>query len=137
MMKKLFYLFAILVLTISLVSCAAKNPNPSNNNTNSPTENAIAYTKEFSYLPSYNGIKSATTYTPTNAKEPLATAKYLIQNTTDTKVFEDYETILKEDGWTITQEEKVISFSAKKDTHLANISIQISGKDVMLTVQSK
>ena len=107
----------------------AKKPTPAN-------VDATAYTKEFIYLPSYHWIQ-ATEYTPATAEEPLAKAKYLVHNTTDTQVYNAYKAILIKDGWTITQEVAVISFSAEKETHLANISISISEKNVMLTVQSK
>lgn len=125
----------ILILSVSLVACSAKNPNLSNNgNANTPADSK--YTKEFTYLPSYNGAQS-TEFTPATTKEPLAKARYIIKNTTDVKAYEDYEDILKKEGWTITKEERVINFSVKKDTHTANISLQISGNDVILTVQSK
>ena len=104
----------------------------------SKTNNAIAsaYTKEFTYLPSYHWVQ-AFEYTPATEKEPFAKAKYLIHNTTDTQVHEGYQAILINDGWTITQETKVITFSAKKDIHLANISISSSDEGIILTVQSK
>ncbi|WP_407306803.1 hypothetical protein [Desulfosporosinus sp. SB140] len=133
--KKLLYFLTLLILLVPLVSCGAKNPQ-ANNNANTSTDSKITYTKEFSYLPSYYGANS-TTYTPSNAKESLAKATYIIQNTKDTKVFEDYEALFKKDGWTITQEQPVASFSAKKGNHSANILIQIFGSDVKLTIQSK
>jgi len=124
-MKRVFYLFTILVISVSLVACGAKNPNPSNN---TPT----------AYLPSYNGVQS-TEYTPATTKEPLSKSKFTVKNTTDVKVYEDYIASFKKDGWTITQEQKVASFSAKKDAHIANILISTltTNKDVLLTVQSK
>lgn len=136
-MKKLLYCLTLLILLVPLVSCGTKNPSQTNNDgTSISADNKITYTKEFTYLPSYNGVQS-TKYTPANTKQPLAKAQYTIKNTQDAKVFEDYETILKKDGWTITQEVKVISFSAKKENHLVNVSIQIFGNDVILTVESK
>ncbi|TGE31958.1 hypothetical protein [Desulfosporosinus sp. Sb-LF] len=98
--------------------------------------NTTAYTKEFTYLPSYHWVQS-TEYTPSTTEETLAKAKYLIHNTKDTQVYEAYKAILIKDGWTITKETAVINFSAKKDTHIAHISFSISDKDVLLTVQSK
>ncbi|HEY8911299.1 MAG TPA: hypothetical protein VIM51_13630 [Desulfosporosinus sp.] len=100
------------------------------------TSNAPAYTKEFTYLPSYHWAQ-ATEFTPATNGEPFAKAKYLIHNTTDSQVYEAYQAILIKDGWTITQETKVITFSATKETHSANISISASNEGIMLTVQSK
>lgn len=128
-MKKLIYIFAIMVISISLVSCGVKGSN------SAASDIKITYTKELSYLPSYNGMQSAQ-YTPAS-KKALATEKYTIKNTTDTKVYEDYESILKNDGWTITKDQKYFAISAKKDTHMANIIIQKNGKDVILMIISK
>lgn len=139
-MKKTIYLFTILVLIISLVACGAKKPSPVTNNPAviNPPDNKITYTKEIPYMPSYAGMKS-TEFNPATTKEPLAKAIYAIKNTTDVKVFEDYEAILKKEGWTITKEQKAASFSAKKDTRIANISISTltTNKDVLLTIQTK
>lgn len=98
--------------------------------------NTTAYTKEFTYLPSYHWVQ-ATEYTPATDKEPFAQAKYLIHNVSDTQVFDSYQAILINDGWTITEETRVITFSAKKDIHLANISITSTNEGIMLIVQSK
>ncbi|MGC7869947.1 hypothetical protein ACPUYX_00295 [Desulfosporosinus sp. SYSU MS00001] len=139
-MKKARYCLMVLMILTTAVSCGTKNPITTTNNaakTSSNSSNAITYTEEFSYLPAYNGVKSAVSYKPASTTQPLGEATYLIQNTKDTKVFEDYEALLKKNGWTITQEKQVISFSAKKQDHVANISVSIFGTGVILTVQSK
>jgi hypothetical protein len=133
-MKKFFYILTVIIISLSLASCGTKSPSNTAGNTK------ITYTKELTYFPSYNGINSgvkSTQFTPATKKAPFATAKYTIPNTTDTKVYDDYETMLKRDGWTITKEQKYFGISAKKDTHMANILIQKSGKDVILVVISK
>jgi hypothetical protein len=79
----------------------------------------------------------ATTFTAATKKAPMATVKYTIKNTTDTKVYNSYESILKNAGWTITKGNKYFSISSKKDKHIANIIIQKSGKDIILVVVSK
>jgi len=100
------------------------------------TKVATAYTKEFTYLPSYHWIQ-ATEYTPATLEEPFGEAKYLINNTKDTPVYVAYRDILIKDGWAITDEMAVTRFSANKDTHIANIWIIISDNDVILNVRSK
>jgi len=142
-MKKLIYIPMILALSISFVACGAKAPiNANKATTNAPVkaeaETKITYTKELKYIPSYTGIKLAK-YTAASKKAPFAIAKYTIKNTVDTKVFQDYQIILKKDGWTITQAKKSYSISAKKGTHIANIMIQKSGKgkDIILMIISK
>jgi predicted small lipoprotein YifL len=134
-MKKLIYCVTLLLILISIVSCGSKAPSAGSNSANN-TNNAITYSKELTYLPTYHDVKS-TAFTPASAAQPLSKATYIIPNTTDTKVFNDYEAIFKKDGWTITQEEKVVSFSAKKQDHVANISIAIIENNVRVIVQSK
>ncbi|MDQ7093870.1 hypothetical protein REC12_09720 [Desulfosporosinus sp. PR] len=138
MLKKLLYFLTLSILLVALVSCGTNNPGQTNTNTNTntSTDNKITYTKEFPYLPSYNSTAAAA-YAPAGSKDQYAAAIYIIPNTTDTKVYQNYEAIFKKDGWTITQEQAVVSFSAKKESHIANVKVQIFGSDVKLTVQSK
>ena len=127
----------VLSISILFVACGAKAPanaNKATATTTTPTK--ITYTQKLTYLPSYNGVQP-TQYTAASKKAALATSKYAIKNTTDTKVFQDYENILKKDGWTVTNSKKYNSIFAKKDTHIANIVIQKNGKDVILQVMSK
>jgi ABC-type oligopeptide transport system substrate-binding subunit len=131
-MKKILYIAMALVIAISLAACGTQNSKKANTTNNIK----ITYTKEFTYLPSYNGVK-ATSFTPATKKAPLGIAKYTIKNTTDTKLYEDYESILKNDGWTITKDQKYYSIVAKKDKHIADILIQKTGKDIILMVISK
>ncbi|MBZ9625166.1 hypothetical protein G9F71_020190 [Clostridium sp. FP2] len=137
-MKKFLYIPMVLGISILFVACGAKAPvNASKPTTTTPITNTkIIYTQKLTYLPSYNGVQP-TEYTAASKKSVLATSKYTIKNTTDTKVFEDYENILKKDGWTITGATKHYSIFAKKDKHIANIVIQKSSKDVILQVMSK
>jgi uncharacterized lipoprotein YehR (DUF1307 family) len=131
-MKKILYIAMTLVIAISLVACGTQNLNKVNNGNNIK----ISYTKEFTYLPSYNGVK-ATSFTAATKKNQLGIAKYTVKNVTDTKVYEDYEGILKNDGWTITKDKKYFSIVAKKNKHIADIIIQKAGKDIILMVISK
>ena len=139
-MKKFLYVTTILVISLSFVACGNKVTTTANNTTkkaatNVPAKAKIVYTKELTYLPSYNGIQSAK-YTA-KTKKALATSKYTLKNTTDTKVFNDYQAILKQDGWTITVAKKYAIIFAKKGTHTANIIVQKMGKDVILMISSK
>lgn len=134
-MRKLvvFYILTFLILSTTLVACSSKTPNPPiNTNSTTPTEN----TKEFTYLPSYNGAQLKT-FTPATKEDPFAQAEYLIPNIKDVQVYDDYKALLIKDGWTITDEMAVAKFSANKDSHVANIAIMISNNDVSLNVRSK
>ncbi|MFT5873442.1 MAG: hypothetical protein ACI8WT_002387 [Clostridium sp.] len=136
-MKKFLYITMILGISIFFVACGAKDPVETNKpDTSVATNIKITYTKKLAYLPTYNGIEP-TEYTTLDKKTGLTTAKYTIKNVADTKVFQDYENILKQDGWTITGSEKSSSIFSKKDTHIANVIIQKSGKDILLLITSK
>jgi len=139
-MKKLLYIPIVLAISLSFVACGAKAPtNASKVNkatTISPAKAKIVYTNELKYLPSYNGLK-LTKFTVASKKAPFANAKYSIKNTTDTKVYDSYQVILKSDGWTIIEAKKYYTISAKKGTHIAHIMIQKSDKDIILMIISK
>jgi hypothetical protein len=138
-MRKFFYLITVIIISVALSSCGAKKPSQVTAS-NAATNGKITYSKEITYFPSYNEVNSAvksTQFTPASKKNPFATARYKIPNTTDAQVYADYEAMLKRDGWTITKDQKYFSISAKKDKHMSNILIQKAGKDILLVVIAK
>ncbi|MCB2357818.1 hypothetical protein [Clostridium estertheticum] len=142
-MKKFLYITMVLVISLSFVACGSKNTTDASKTSKdttpvaatTPAKTKITYTKDLAYLPTYNGVKTAT-YTA-KTKKTLATSKYTLKSTTDVKVFNDYQAILKQDGWTITEAKKSYSLIAKKGTHMAIILIQKTTKDVILSIMSK
>ncbi|MBU3173249.1 hypothetical protein [Clostridium estertheticum] len=137
-MKKFLYITMVLVVSLSFVACGSKTTTDASKSTTpvaATTPVKITYTKELAYLPTYNGVKTAT-YTA-KTKKALANSKYTLKSTTDVKVFNDYQAILKQDGWTITEAKKSYSLIAKKGTHMAIILIQKTNKDVILSIMSK
>ncbi|MBX4268019.1 hypothetical protein [Clostridium estertheticum] len=137
-MKKFLYITMVLVISLSFVACGSKTTTDASKTTTpvaATTPAKITYTKDLAYLPTYNGVKTAT-YTA-KTKKTLATSKYTLKSTTDVKVFNDYQSILKQDGWTITGTTKSTILLAKKGTHIANIIVQKMGKDVILMISSK
>lgn len=138
-MKKFLYVTTILVISLSFVACGSKTTTASKATTDASVAAAkikVTYTKELKYLPSYNGVQAGE-YTAKSKKSPLATSKYTLKNTADTKVFQDYQAILKKDGWTITQAKKSYNILAKKGTHTVDVIVQKSNKDVILMIISK
>ncbi|APC41900.1 hypothetical protein [Clostridium estertheticum] len=140
-MKKFLYITMVLVISLSFVACGSKTTTDASKTSKDTTPVAattpakITYTKDLAYLPTYNGVKT-TNYTA-KTKKALATSKYTLKSTTDVKVFNDYQAILKQDGWTITEAKKSYSLIAKKGTHMAIILIQKTNKDVILSIMSK
>jgi hypothetical protein len=116
----------------------SKNPSelePSKSN-HEASKVAVPRTKEFTYLPSYHWVQ-ANEFTPATPEEAFAKAKYIINRSKDTVVYEAYKALLIEDGWTITEETPVINFVVSKDSHIANISFSIFEENVLMTILSK
>ncbi|MBU3155367.1 hypothetical protein [Clostridium estertheticum] len=138
-MKKFLYITMVLVISLSFVACGSKTTADASKTSiatsTTPAKTKITYTKDLAYLPTYTGVQSAK-YTA-KTKKALDTSTYTLKNTTDVKVFNDYQAILKQDGWTITEAKKSYSVNAKKGTHMAIILIQKTAKDVILTIMSK
>lgn len=147
-MKKISYISIVLVISIFFVACGAKAPNTTNkssntNNTNNTsksdtTNNTTNLPKEFSYLPHYGADMKLESFTPqSQGKEGYGTAKYTIKNTNNKDVLQNYQNILKKDGWTIYEDKKPISIAAKKDNHTVALIASTSESDVQLTIISK
>lgn len=93
--------------------------------------------KEIPFVPSYNAGMTLQTYTPPEKNNGSPSATYLIKNTTNKDVLDNYTKILKNNGWTISQNPSPSSIIAKKDNHsVVLLAVQIS-KDVQLTFLSK
>ncbi|MFL0194316.1 hypothetical protein ACJDU8_01810 [Clostridium sp. WILCCON 0269] len=149
-MKKVFFTFIVLTISIFFVACSAKTSNNTSNvskpNTTksnaarNTTNTKITYTKELSYIPAYNSDMKAVSTAPPNSSG-LTTANYTIKNSTNTEVLQNYENIFKQDGWTITQDQKksnsLMGFVSKKDTHQATVVILQNNKDVAIVIKSK
>lgn len=126
-MRKIAAFSLIFLILLSLTACSAKTP--------SETTQTVTYTKEFSYLPSYNNMEfQSLTQTPQNQ----SIAKYLIKNTTTEKVLNDYGDILKKDGWTenwsYTKDKKPASLVAQKDNHTVSFLPQQTKSNVILII---
>jgi hypothetical protein len=132
-MRKILLIFSVFLLLIGFISCSAKTPNSTNNSSKA----GVTYTKEFSYLPAYSSNFKADSTPSVDKATGFNKATYTIKNTTNTEVFQNYESILKNNGWTIIQDQKPYSIVAKKDTHQATFVTQAVGKDVKLLVYTK
>lgn len=141
-MKRLFPVIAVLVVSMFLVSCTAKTPKQTSSsssqgqNSSAVSKANVTYSKEFTYFPSYAGLQ-LNSFTAATKKAPFATARYTIKNTTDTKVYNGYMSLLKSDGWTITKGQKYFAITAKKGSHFAEVVIQPAAKNILLLVISK
>lgn len=122
-MKKLIVIISTLILSIGLIACGNEASN-------------IIYTKEFSYVPAYNSDMKADSTEPANIAG-LSTANYTLKNTTKDKVFDTYENLLKQDGWTITKEQKPANIMATKDIHQVTVVIMQLKEDIKLIIMAK
>ena len=133
-MKKFLSILVVLAIAISLTACADKGSGSASTSSNI----TITYTKEFSYLPAYSGMKLQS-FTPSKASGDVSTAKYIIKVINWKEILQNYENILKKDGWTISQDNKPTCLVAKKGTHQVALLLSTNGKgtDVTLGVVSK
>ena len=122
-MKKVLCILLTAVFCFSLAACGSN-------------ASSVTYTKEFSYLPAYSSGMKADSVSQPN-KEGFILGNYTVKNTTNTKIFENYENTLKKNGWTITKEQKPTSFTIKKGTHQATILLLQNNKDVKMLIASK
>lgn len=120
-MKKLLCPILIFILSFLLISCG----------------NKTSYTKEISYLPSYGGNVKLEGSASKNDKTGFTTATYVIENTSNKDVLNNYKKLLKDDGWTITQDLTPNSMAAKKDTHNISMIPKQDGNDVKLMIIAK
>ncbi|MFL0196711.1 hypothetical protein ACJDU8_14265 [Clostridium sp. WILCCON 0269] len=95
-----------------------------------------AQTKQFSYVPAYNSEMKATCNSSPN-KYGVSSSSYTIKNTTRADVLQNYENILKKNGWTITEEHKPSTFTATKDKHRATLIAMQNNKDVDIIMISR
>lgn len=120
-MRKTLLFLSMFVLLIVLASCGTK----------------VSYTKEISYLPSYSSDAKLDSSAPANKKTGFTTATYIIPNTTNKDVLQNYKDILKKDGWTITQDMTPNSLAAKKGNHTVSLMPKQNYSDVSLLVIAK
>jgi uncharacterized membrane protein len=144
-MKKTFYISIVLIISILFVACGAKSPITNKPNNTTSSSNAVSKSnatsnihKEFSYLPSSNiAMKLLSLTPPSKEKQGYIIAKYIVKNTNNNDVLQNYENVLKKDGWTIYEDKKPYSIAAKKGSHQVALIPSTSGSDVQLTVVSK
>lgn len=110
-MKK-FILIIISVMFLSIFS--------------SCTSTKITYTKEYPFLPAYEGM-SLEKFTPAPTNEGLGDASYIIKDAKLEDILSKYEKILSKDGWKITKDDKPGAIIIEKDKHKALLVTQLTG----------
>jgi hypothetical protein len=117
-LKKSFYIVGILIILLLSFSCTRKVP----------------YTKEIPYLPSMQGMVFEK---EEKSNEKSKNYVYDINNTTYEKVLENYEPILKKDGWKITEDKKPTYISATKGENNVILIPQKDGGKVKMVVVTR
>lgn len=118
-MKKALIIIAVVVFSLTLISC-----------------NKVTYTKEFSYLPDQKEMTLMKNFQK-STKDKMGTATYLIKNKKSKEVLDEYEKQLKKNGWKITQDKKPTLISAEKKEHKVILAPTQNKEDVQLTIVSK
>lgn len=83
--------------------------------------NKVTYTKEFSYFPQYKGMK-VQKYQPAKNKE-FGNAIFKVEDVKYKDFLNNYESILKKDGWNIVKAAKPMDLEAKKNGHIVRIHV--------------
>lgn len=88
------------------------------------TSTKIKYTKEYPFLPAYEGM-SLEKFTPAPTNEGMGQASYIIKNVKYEDILSKYEKILKKDEWKITKDDKPGALTIEKDNHKVFLMPQI------------
>ncbi len=138
-MKKIF-LATILVLSLvlSIVGCSGTPQEPIENPQENPQENPpveITYTDEFPYLPKHPSmvLKELQKGSPESGDY----AFYTIPDAEYETFFVKYEEILKQDGWSVTIDEKPNGLGVAKDDHMAAMTVNKTAEGTMMVINSK
>lgn len=95
----------------------------------------MTYTKEFTYLPQYKSMK-VDKYQPTKNNQ-FGNAVYKLQGAQYKQALNDYEKILKRDGWKITKDGKPEHVEAEKSNHVVKINAVDSKGYVTILIWTK
>jgi hypothetical protein len=95
----------------------------------------INYTAEINFLPSHPSMKLKEFRKGEGGAFDFVF--YTISGTEYNKFLTEYENILKQDGWTITDDKKPDGLSIKKNEHLASMALAKIENEIVLTVAAK
>lgn len=100
-----------------------------------PPAPKINYTAEINYLPSHPSMKLKEFRKGEGGAFDYVF--YTISGTEYDKFLTEYENILKQDGWTITDDKKPDGLSIKKNEHIASMALAKMENEIVLTVAAK
>lgn len=122
-MKKAFVAFVVIIGLVLLVGCKPK----------------VDYAEEFNFLPKYEKaeFQEFIENKAENTNEKYITATYIVKNAKQEDVINEYESVLHDDGWTTTFENKPLYITVTKEDHEANISTSQRENDVFLAIVAK
>lgn len=130
MRKHLLITILFAVLLIVAVGCTNSPQTP-----NDKVVQKITYTDEFNFLPKH---PSMTLKELQKGEEGnFDYAFYTISGTDFEKFFTEYEAILKQDGWTVTQDIKPTGLSVEKEGHISSMALSKGQNEVVLVVTAK
>lgn len=96
---------------------------------------ATKYLDEYTYLPAHDNMVQVSFQEPTDDK--MGAAVYKVENKTAESFFEEYESILKKEGWEVTTDNKPESIVVEKDEYRAIITATESDEDLIVNIISK
>lgn len=114
-MKKI--IFVIFICALILVGCKT-----------------TTYTTEFPFLPSHPNMEFVEIIHQPKEENEYTTATYIVRDSTQEQVIEEYLKILKKDTWNITFVNEPILIQATKDNNDIYIFINQIDNDVSLAI---
>lgn len=122
-MKRLLVYLVFIIGLLTLVSCKPR----------------VDYAEEFNFLPKYEKAEFQEFIENESDEEEngYITATYIVKNAKIEDVMNEYESILHDDGWTTTFENKPTYITVTKEDHEANIFMSQKEDDVFLAIVAK
>ncbi|KNF09754.1 hypothetical protein CLPU_2c02060 [Gottschalkia purinilytica] len=117
MKKKLLLALCILTTVFILTSCKT------------------SHNEEFSNIPTYEGMVLENLQNPEDSE--MSVAKYIIKDKNRKEVFKEYEKILLENEWSVTNKNSPEGMTIEKEDYKAMITIEQIGNNVKLTIIRK
>lgn len=135
-MKKILFVTLSLFIVLMAAAGCTKSPSQPNEPTAPGTDTPkLTYTEEFSYLPALPSMKLKDLQKGQEGSYDYA--YYTLSDIEYDKILDQYESLLKKDGWTVTEDKKPKSLTVTKDDHLAAMSLSKVNNVPTLVITSK
>jgi hypothetical protein len=135
-MKKLLSVILSLFILLMVAAGCSKSPSqPNEPGTPGTGTSKLTYTQEFTYLPALPAMKLKDFQKGQQGSYDYA--YYTLSDIEYDKILDHYERLLKQDGWTVTEDKKPKSLTVTKADHLAAMVLSKVKNEPTLVITSK